>query len=35
MDNPDNLDVLLALGEAAGQKIQAADFPKDFDLPPG
>jgi predicted acylesterase/phospholipase RssA len=35
LDNPDNLDVLLALGEAAGQKIQAADFPKDFDLPPG
>jgi predicted acylesterase/phospholipase RssA len=33
MDNPDNLDALLALGEAAaGRKVEDGDFPKAFDL---
>ncbi len=33
MDNPDNLDVLLELGEtAARQKVKAAEFPAAFDL---
>jgi len=33
MDNPENLDVLQQLGEAAaGQKIRASDFPPTFDL---
>ncbi|HXJ94631.1 MAG TPA: patatin-like phospholipase family protein [Terriglobia bacterium] len=33
MDNPDNLDLLLDLGEAgARQKVKAADFPAAFDL---
>ena len=33
MDNPNNLDVLLELGRAAaGQKVQAGDFPATFDL---
>jgi hypothetical protein len=33
MDNPDNLDVLLKLGEAAGERrVQPADFAAAFDL---
>jgi hypothetical protein len=33
MDNPDNLDVLLKLGEAAGERrVQPTDFAAAFDL---
>ena len=33
MDNPDNLDVLLDLGEAAAErKVRDGDFPATFDL---